>query len=246
MTEKGQWDVLYISGNINHRNWRITHSIQELLQLHFPQINARIIFSNKNTIGSMFPTKDRLPMNLCSNIIYRFQCKASDECTSSYIGSTTRRLKERICEHMGVSFLTGNNLSDPRSSIYDHCLDTGHRITEDSFEILGGCREDDNILLLESVYIKYYRPDLNNMESAYPLQLTWVCNSPSLQLTWFLFSLPHFWSFSLPRTFECNTLLTDRYIWIWQPALAPCFPWLVLLFLIFQVLYWHLCSSIYS
>ena len=171
----------------------------------------------------MFPTKDRLPMNVCSHVIYRFQCKTGDECTSSYIGSTTRRIGERICEHRGVSFLTGNKLSDPRSSIFNHCLKTGHRITEDSFEILGGCREEENILLLESVYIKYYRPNLNNMESAYPLQLTWLCNSPSLQLTLFLLSLPYFSSLSTPRTFECSTLLTDQYTWSLTASLSALF-----------------------
>ena len=166
-------DVQYISlPFLGHHSYNLRNRLQSIFKLHFPQVNARIILSNKNTIGSMFPTKDRLPMNVCSNVIYRFQCKTGDECTSSYIGSTTRRIGERICEHMGVSFLTGNKLSDPRSSIFNHCLKTGHRITEDSFEILGGCREEENILLLESVYIKYYRPNLNNMESAYPLQLT--------------------------------------------------------------------------
>ena len=165
-------DVQYISlPFLGHHSYSLRNRLQSIFKLHFPQINVRIILSNKNTIGSMFPTKDRLPMNMCSNVIYRYNCKTGDECTSSYIGSTTRRLEERICEHKGVSFLTGNKLSHPRSSILDHARKTGHGITEDSFEILGGCREGDNILLLESVYIKYYRPKLNNMESAYALQL---------------------------------------------------------------------------
>ena len=95
-----------------------------------------------------------------------------------------------MCEHQGISFLTGSKLSDPKSSVFDHCLDTGHQINDDSFEILGGCRPEENILMLESVYIKYHRPDLNNMDSAYPLQLTLSrflhsIPSPSFSLTSF-------------------------------------------------------------
>ena len=98
--------------------------------------------------------------------------EASDECVSSYIGATTRRLKERICEHLGVSFLPGNKLSDPKSAILDHSRNTGHPILKDSFKIIGGCRADDSIFILESVFIKYHRPNLNNMESSYSLQIT--------------------------------------------------------------------------
>ena len=142
-----------------------------MFKLHFPQFNFRIILSNKNTIGSLFPTKDKIPFHIRSNVIYEYKCEASDECSSSYIGSTTRRLKERMCEHMGISFLTGQKLSDPKSSIYDHIEDTGHPISEESFKIIGSCRADDSILILESLLIKYHRPDLNNMDSAYPLQI---------------------------------------------------------------------------
>ena len=72
---------------------------------------------------------------------------------------------------MGVSFLTGQKLSDPKSSILAHSRKTGHPIVQDSFKIIGGCKADDSILVLESVFIKYHRPDLNNMESAYPLHI---------------------------------------------------------------------------
>ena len=120
----------------------------------------------------MFPAKDVIPKNLSSNVVYRFTCKNSDECNSSYIGSCIRRLEERICDHMGVSFYTGAKHSNPNSAVFDHAHEKGHRVTEECFEILGGCRSEDNVFMIESVYIKDHRPNLNNMDSAYPLQLT--------------------------------------------------------------------------
>ena len=166
-------DIRYLSlPFLGHHSYVLRNSLQSMFKLHFPQMDVRIVLSNKNTIGSMFPTKDKLPLSICSNVIYMYKCEAGDDCFSSYIGSTTRRLKERMCEHMGISFLTGQKLSDPKSSIYDHIEDTGHPISEESFKIIGSCRADDSILILESVLIKYHRPNLNNMNSAYPLQIT--------------------------------------------------------------------------
>ena len=166
-------EIKYVSlPFLGHHSYNLRNMLQSIFRLHIPQLNVRMILSNKNTINSMFPTKDRIPKNLSSNVVYRFTCNNGDGCNSSYIGSCIRRLEERICDHLGISFYTGAKLSNPRSAVFDHGCETGHRVTEDCFEILGGCGSEDNVLMLESVYIKYHRPNLNNMESAYPLQLT--------------------------------------------------------------------------
>ena len=91
------------------------------------------------------------------------------------MGSTTRCLYERRCEHMGISFLTGRKVSKPRnSSIHDHSTKYSHNMNPNSFKIIGQANKYDNILLLESVHIKYNHPDLNDMYSSYPLHLTWL------------------------------------------------------------------------
>ena len=123
------------------------------LKRMFPHMNDRIILSKKNIIGWLFLTKDRIPINLCSNVVYRYKCKTGGECTSFYLGSTIRSLGERICEHKGVSLLTGAKLTRPNSAVHEHCCNSGHTISEDSFDILGGCRKDGNICLLESLFI---------------------------------------------------------------------------------------------
>ena len=41
----------------------------------------------------------------------------------------------------------------------------------DDFKIIGKAHSNDNIRLLESVYIKMYGPDLNDMNTAMPLHI---------------------------------------------------------------------------
>ena len=140
--------------------------------MFFPQINVRIILSNKNTIGNFFPAKERIPNNICSNIVYFYKCPG-DECNSSYVGSSERRLHDRVSEHMGVSFLTGQKLSKPSfSSIREHSESSDHPLSADAFSIIGRGRSNDNIRLLESVFIKFHNPTLNHMDTAFPLHIT--------------------------------------------------------------------------
>ena len=177
------------------------NKLLSLFRFHFPQIDIKIVLSNNRTIGSFFPVKERLPNLLCSNVIYHYKCEGED-CESSYVGSTERVLHERICEHKGVSFRTGSSLTSPQfSSIRDHSRSCAHPIDPDSFHIIGRCRDEDNIRLLESVYIKHLRPDLNNTESAMPLHITWS-----------LFS---------PLTVPCFGTLTDQNISSFPPFLLP-------------------------
>ena len=102
-------------------------------------------------------------------MIYEYKCE-SENCMSSYVGSTARVLNDRICEHKGISNRTGSFLSDPKYSIIRvHAQSCDHPILADNFHIVGRCREDVNLRLLESVLIKHLKPDLNNTEAATPL-----------------------------------------------------------------------------
>ena len=157
---------------IGHVSYNIRKQLQQLFKLHFPQINVRIVLSNKSTIGSLFPTKDRIPNELCSNVVYLYKCN-SDECHSSYVGSTSRRLHTRVSEHRGISCSTGLRLTKPPfSNIREHCRLTNHPMSVESFKIIGRGKPYENIKLLESVFIKHLRPNLNHGESAYPLYIT--------------------------------------------------------------------------
>lgn len=60
--------------------------------------NLNITFSNKNTAGKLFFTKQksRTPQESCSWVIYKIPCHDCDKC---YIGQTGRYLFQRIAEH---------------------------------------------------------------------------------------------------------------------------------------------------
>ena len=57
--------------------------------------------------------KDRLPSFMRSSLVYRFSYA---RCACEYVGSTTRSLHTRVCEHIGKSRHTGLPLSIPQHS----------------------------------------------------------------------------------------------------------------------------------
>ena len=74
-------------------------------------------------------------MRLRSNVVYKFKCQS---CHALYIGKTCRNLHTRVCEHMGISAYTDNEISSPAqlSSILTHNKKTGHPISFEDFAVL--------------------------------------------------------------------------------------------------------------
>ena len=106
---------------------------------------------------------------LCSNVIYQFTC---EDCSSFYVGSTIRSLHTRSHEHIGKSFLTGATLtSPPHSNVREHARKKKHSLSLENFRIIGRARSNDNIRLIESIFIRYLNPDLNDLESSMALHI---------------------------------------------------------------------------
>ena len=111
-------------------------------------------------IGSLFKHKEKLPTSVCSRVIYEYKCLL---CNKQYIGSTIRQFQCRISEHMGVSVRTGLPMANnPNSAIYDHRYDAGHQIHKDQFRIKKSCHNRYDVRLLEALYIKKEKPELND------------------------------------------------------------------------------------
>ena len=106
-----------------------------LINKHFPQVDFRGIFVNKNIVSSFFPLKDQVPLMMSFNIIYKYSC---GQCQSSYIGETHRHFISRICEHEGIFPRTKKNLciNHPHSNIREHSLSCDHPIISDNFSVL--------------------------------------------------------------------------------------------------------------
>ena len=139
---------------------KVKSELKAIVDRRFPQINFKPIFRNKCMIGSFFKHKEKLPTSVCSNLVYNYKCLL---CNKQYIGSTVRQLQCRISEHMGESVRTGLPMTNnPNSAIYKHRFDTGHQISKDQFKIMRSCFNRYDVRLLEALYIKKERPELND------------------------------------------------------------------------------------
>ena len=58
-------------------------------------------------VKSFFTFKDNLPKMLLSGLAYKYKCGG---CNATYNGKTKRHFKVRICEHLGISHLTGKKV----------------------------------------------------------------------------------------------------------------------------------------
>ena len=154
-------NIPYMS--ISH-NKDLKIKLSKLVSDYYPQLNLRIIFSNNDTIGKMFPYKDCVPSSLRSNVVYKFQCSV---CNSTYIGETIRHYKTRISEHMGISPLTGAPIIS-KTNVREHINKTGHIISEQDFKIIKNSTEFD-VKTAESICIHSAKPNLNSKITSVPL-----------------------------------------------------------------------------
>ena len=69
--------------------------------------NIRFALQTKCKISNFFTFQDKIPSFLRSGIIYKFQCGS---CNATYYGKTKRHFKVRMCEHLGISALTGKRV----------------------------------------------------------------------------------------------------------------------------------------
>ena len=139
---------------------KVRSELKDIICRRFPQVNFKPVFRNDFMIGSLFKHKERLPTSVCSSLVYDYKCLL---CNKQYIGSTVRQLQCRISEHMGVSVRTGLPMTNnPNSAIYKHRYDTGHQIEKDHFKVKKSCHNKYDVRLLEALYIKKERPELND------------------------------------------------------------------------------------
>ena len=149
---------------------KLRSELEIICRRYFPFIKLEIILSNSHKIGSLFQHKDVIPRDLKSSVIYSYCCS---RCGSGrYIGSTIRPLYMRISEHRGCSYRTGNLLQCPsHSAIREHSKVCSKSVKSEDFTILESTpdRNRTNLLILESLHIRSQKPNLNDMNSAYPL-----------------------------------------------------------------------------
>ena len=145
---------------------RLKSDVMNVVGKYYPQIDLKLVFTNKLSVGSLFKYKESLPTPLCSGVVYTYKCALCNKC---YTGSTTRQLQCRIAEHMGRLVRTDRPLNkNPVSAIYDHAFTSGHNISKNNFKIIDRNSNASQLRVLEALYIFRTKLSLND---GLPVQL---------------------------------------------------------------------------
>ena len=123
---------------------------------------VQVHFKGVQTIkGLLMTPKDKDPIINKSGVIYRYKCN-EDGCEEEYTGESARTFAERFKEHQ----------KSP-CPIHDHCNTSGHKVTINSFTIIG--REDQSLTraIKEALFIRVNDPSLNRNIGKYHLPHIW-------------------------------------------------------------------------
>ena len=148
---------------------QIRTRINRIMKNKLPYCNVQFVFQTKCKISNFFTFKDKIPLVLRSGIAYKFQCGS---CNATYYGKTKRHFKVRMCEHLGISALTGKRVKgDDDSAIKEHLLFCNHKPDFEDFSILATNNNDFKVTLMESLLINRDHPPLNKNKQSLPLEL---------------------------------------------------------------------------
>ena len=128
----------------------------------------KIIFKSSTRLANFFRFKDKMPLCLCSNIVYKFAC---GRCNTTYYGETCCHFKVRVCEYSGISPLT-NKWSKWKKSIIikDHILMCNQPVFYD-FKVLASSNSQFHLTIKESLLISRNQTILNKKEASLPSHL---------------------------------------------------------------------------
>ena len=135
-------------------------TIKEAVSRCYVDVPVRIIFKSRPILPAA--PKDVLPTHIKSNLIYQYLC----HCKSAYVGRTSRRLRERINEHIPkyIKNISATlNGRKPSSSIAKHLVespDCRRHYNDDQFSVLAYGRSDFHLSVLEALHIMGKDPDL--------------------------------------------------------------------------------------
>ena len=138
------------------QSFTLRKQLNKLMTNYFPQCKLKIVFRSDNRLKNSFVFKDKIPMTIRSNLLYKFVC---NRCNSVYVGKTKRHYLVRVFEHLGISLRTGkkfsfNNNNKNNSAVLTHintkCCDQNASIQ--NFSIIGSA-ETDEFSVLKNLYL---------------------------------------------------------------------------------------------
>ena len=113
---------------------------------------------SQNKLAKDFRFKDRIPKELTSGAVYKFQCGL---CHESYYGECVRHLHVRIGEHIRISPLTRKKVKPKGSAVSDYLLLCYHSPSFENFSVLTNENKKFLLELKESLLTMRDKPSLN-------------------------------------------------------------------------------------
>ena len=127
-----------------------------------PETSIKLIYDTFK-VGQYFSKKDKIPSDLSSYVVYKFQCAS---CNACYIGETTRHLRTRMDEHL---------TTDSNSHVFKHVNDEEVmcQLTNDytCFSVVDRANSKYQLKIKEALAIKHHKPSLNRQVQSYKLKL---------------------------------------------------------------------------
>ena len=161
-------DLIIILRYLGKLSLQIRTRINRIMKNKLPYCNVQFVFQAKCKISNFFTFKGKIPLVLCSSVVYKFQCGS---CNTTYYGKTKRHFKVRKCEHLGISALTGKRVKgDDDCLIKEHLLFCNHTPDFEDFSILATNNNDFKVALMESLLINKDHPPLNKSKQSLPLE----------------------------------------------------------------------------
>ena len=160
-------DLYFSISFVGKRSFALRNKLSKLFREFYPQVNLHVIFKTGRTVQSLFRCKDKVPDELQSSVVYKYECHC---CNAMYIGKTKRQLRVRIHEHLGRSVRTNRPLTNPSfSAIREHSLGADHPILMSSFTVLSSQPSDRELCISESLLTIKFKPSLVNNEKSMEL-----------------------------------------------------------------------------
>ena len=94
----------------------------------------KVIFKSLTRLANFFRFKDKIPLCLRSNFVYRFAC---GRCNATYYGETWRHFKFRVSGHSGIWSWTNKLYKSKKpTAVKDHMLMCNPPVSFDNFKVL--------------------------------------------------------------------------------------------------------------
>ena len=124
------------------------------------EVIPRFTYKSKKT-GSFFAIKDKIKSEHQTDLVYSYKQNNSE--VIDYIGETNVRFESRIYEHCNT---------DKKSSVYKEAQSTGCNVSPNDFQVLAkGYPKTRDRKIAEALYIKEFKPRLNEQVASYKLKL---------------------------------------------------------------------------